>query len=67
MLPIVMRPVDRPFDSVILIVATDREEVRRTVLLQSPIDLLEVRMFRKAYLRLCISIFALSTWSQKRK
>ena len=67
MLPIVMRPVDRPFDSVTLIVATDREEVRRTVLLQSPIDLLEVRMFRKAYLPLCISIFALSTWSQKRK
>ena len=45
MLPIVMRPVDRPFDSVTLIVATGREEVRRTVLLQSPIDLLEVRMF----------------------
>ena len=52
MLPIVMRPVDRPFDSVTLIVATGREEVRRTVLLQSPIDLLEVRMFRKAYSRL---------------
>ena len=44
MLPIVMRPVDRPFDSVTLIVATGREEVRRTVRLQSPIDLLEVHM-----------------------
>ena len=51
-LPIVMRPVDRPFDLVTLIVATGREEVRRTVLLQSPIDLLEVHMFRKAYSRL---------------
>ena len=57
MLPIVMRPVDRPFDSVTLIVATGREEVRRTVLLQSPINLLEVRMFRKAYSRLCIGVF----------
>ena len=66
MLPIVMRPVDRPFDSVTLIVATDREEVRRTVLLQSPIDLLEVRMFRKAYSRLCISILAFSAWSQNK-
>ena len=66
MLPIVMRPVDRPFDSVTLIVATGREEVRRTVRLQSPIDLLEVHMFRKAYSRLCISILALSTWSQNK-
>ena len=66
MLPIVMRPVDRPFDSVTLIVATGREEVRRTVRLQSPIDLLEVRMFRKAYSRLCISILALSAWSQNK-
>ena len=41
MLPIVMRQVT-------LIVATGHEEVRRTVLLQSPIDLLEVRMLRKA-------------------
>ena len=61
-----MRPVDRPFDSVTLIVATGREEVRRTVRLQSPIDLLEVHMFRKAYSRLCISILALSTWSQNK-
>ena len=66
MLPIVMRPVYRPFDSVTLIVATGREEVRRTVRLQSPIDLLEVRMFRKAYSRLCISILALSAWSQNK-
>ena len=50
MLPIVMRQVT-------LIVATGHEEVRRTVLLQSPIDLLEVRMFRKAYSRLCIGVF----------
>ena len=61
-----MRPVDRPFDSVTLIVATGREEVRRTVRLQSPIDLLEVHMLRKAYSRLYISILALSTWSQNK-
>ena len=66
MLPIVMRPVDKPFDPVTLIVATGREEVRRTVRLKSAIDLLKVHMFGKAYLRLCISILALSTWSQNK-
>ena len=66
MLPIVMRPVDRPFDSVTLIVATGREEVRRTMRLQCQIDLLEAHIFREAYKRLCISILALSAWSQTR-
>ena len=66
MLPIVMRPVDKPFDSVTLIVATGREEVRRTMRLQCQIDLLEAHIFREAYKRLCISILALSAWSQTR-
>ena len=66
MLQIVMRPVDKPFDPVTLIVATGLEEVRRTVRLKSAIDLLKVHMFRKAYLRLCIRILALSTWSQNK-
>ena len=60
MLPIVMRPVDKPFDKVTLIGATGREEVRRTMRLQCQIDLLEERIFRKAYTRLCISILASS-------
>ena len=51
-LPIVMRPLDKPFDLVTLVVATGGEEVQRTAGLQCAIDLLEVRVFRKAYLRL---------------
>ena len=47
-----MRPLDKPFDLVTLVVATDREEVQRTAGLQCAIDLLEVRVFRKAYSRL---------------
>ena len=59
MLPIVMRPVDKPSDLVTLIMATGGKEVRITARLQCPIDLLEARKFRKAYTRLCISILEL--------
>ena len=41
MLPIVMRPVDKPSDLVTLIMATGGKEVRITARLQCPIDLLE--------------------------
>ena len=67
MLPIVMRPVDKPFDKVTLIGATGREEVRRTMRLQCQIDLLEARIFRKAYTRLCISILACSRPGHKQE
>ena len=66
MLPIVVRPVDKPSDLVTLIMATGGKEVRITARLQCPIDLLEARKFRKAYSRLCISILALRTWSQNK-
>ena len=59
MLPIVMRPVDKPSDLVTLIMSTGGKEVRITARLQCPIDLLEARKFRKAYTRLCISILEL--------
>ena len=59
MLPIVMRPVDKPSDLVTLIMLTGGKEVRITARLQCPIDLLEARKFRKAYTRLCISILEL--------
>ena len=61
-----MRPLDKPFDLVTLVVATGREEVQRTAGLQCAIDLLEVRVFRKAYSRLWISILALRTWAQNK-
>ena len=67
MLPIVMRPVDKPFDKVTLIGATGREEVRRTMRLQCQIDLLEARIFRKAYTRLCFSILACSRPGHKQE
>ena len=65
MLPIVMRPVDKPFDKVTLIGVTGREEVRRTMRLQCQIDLLEARIFR--YTRLCISILACSRPGHKQE